>query len=53
LEAVTCGKLGPIIHLDNFLDLEKEEEEEGFMPYSSSMPIISSKQAPILGEFLV
>jgi hypothetical protein len=54
LEAVICDKLGPRIHLNNFVgSYKEEEEEESLMPYSSNMPIISSKQAHVLGEFLV
>jgi hypothetical protein len=52
LEAILCDKFGPKIHLDSFVGLDKEEEE-GFMPYSSSMLRTSSKQMPILGKFLV
>ncbi len=32
---------------------KEEEEEEGFMPYSSNMPKTSSKQVLVLGESLV
>ncbi len=53
LEAVLCDKLGPRIHLDSFVASDKEEEDVGLMPYSSSMPRTSSKQAHVLGEYLV
>jgi hypothetical protein len=52
LETVLCKKLGPGIHLDSFVGLDKEEDEEGFMPYTSSMPKASSKQVHVLGESL-
>ncbi len=52
LEVVICSKLGPRIHLDSFVGSDKEEEE-GLMPYSSNMPRTSSKQAHVLGEYLV
>ncbi len=34
------------------MGLNKEEEVEGFMPYTSSMPKASSKQVHVLGESL-
>jgi hypothetical protein len=53
LEVILCDKLRHGIHLDSFVGLNKEEEEEeGLMPYSSSMPIVSSKQMHVLGESL-
>jgi hypothetical protein len=48
-----CGKIGPRIHLDSFVGSNKEEEEEGLMPYSSNKPKALSKQVLVLRESLV
>jgi len=49
LEAALCGKLGPRVDLDSFVDLDKEEEEEGLIPYSN-MPKALNKQVIVLKE---
>jgi hypothetical protein len=40
--------------LDSYVGLHREEEEEGLMPYSFSMPKASNKQQmPVLEESVV
>jgi hypothetical protein len=48
-----CGKVGHVINIDSFVNLDREEEEEGSMPSNSMPKALKKQQVHVLREFQV